>query len=105
MQSDADRPNLGHLESWRSVRGGRCAPPSLCRGCGPRDASIRLLKSPDVFPFALGLYVQDSIRPNLPKQAGGSLPGAASAFRFYTAFCEPRKAGPFPAHGEVVASE
>ena len=46
---------------------------------------IRLSKSPDVLPCASGRYIQDATQENLPKQAKGSLPGPASAFRRYTA--------------------
>lgn len=47
---------------------------------------IRLLKSPAVTPRALCLFVKDATQANLLKQVYGSLPGMASAFRFYDAF-------------------
>ena len=63
---------------------------------------IRLLGSPAVLPREVGRYVRDATQANFLKQAKGSLPGMASAFRCYAAFCDLRKVAPFPALEEVV---
>ena len=63
---------------------------------------IRLLGSPAVLPREVGRYVRDATQANFLKQAKGSLPGMASAFRCYAAFCDLRKVAPFPVREEAV---
>ena len=52
---------------------------------------LRLLKSAGVLPCAVDRYIKDGTHANILKQVNGSLPGMASAFRCYTAFCELRR--------------
>ena len=63
---------------------------------------IRSLNSSAIVPLVLHRHIKDSIHDNSTKQAWGSLPGMASGFRCYTAFCELRNVTPFPARDEVV---
>ena len=62
----------------------------------------RMLKSPDVVPRAVGRFIKDATQGNRTRQAKGSYPGTASAFRCYAAFCELRKVPPSPASEEVA---
>ena len=63
---------------------------------------IRLIGSSDVLPRAVDRYIKDAAHDNLLKQVKGSLPGMASYFRCYAAFCELRKVTPSPARGELA---
>ena len=63
---------------------------------------IRLLKSAGMLPSAVDKFINDNTKANLLKQVKVSLPGMASAFRCYTAFCELRKVPPFPDSEEVA---
>ena len=49
---------------------------------------IRYLKSSAVRPLQVNRFIKDQTQANLLKQVKGSLPGLASAFRYYTSFCE-----------------
>ena len=63
---------------------------------------IKLLQSAALVPAVLDRYIKDATQANLLKQVRGSLPGMASAFRCYTAFCELRKTAAFPPQEETV---
>ena len=63
---------------------------------------IRLVGSPDVLPREVGRFIKDANHANFLKQVKGALPGMASAFRFYTAFCDMGKVAPFPVREEVA---
>ena len=60
---------------------------------------IRLQKSSAIAPRVLGRYIKDAPHDNFLKKAKVSLPGMASAFRGYAAFCELRKVTPCPSMG------
>ena len=54
---------------------------------GPAQ-KIRYLESSAVHPRQVSRFIKDQTQANLLKQVKGSLPGLASAFRYYTSFCE-----------------
>ena len=63
---------------------------------GPAQ-QIKVLQASTMAPRILDRCVADAAKANLPEQVRGPLPGMASAFRRYTAFCQLRRIPPFPA--------
>ena len=76
------------------------APADFARLCHARKIKLRGDRS--VLPRTLMRFVEDSTQANLLKKVSGSLPGIASAFRCYLAFCELTKVPPFPHSEETV---
>ena len=68
---------------------------------GPAQ-KIKVLQASAMAPRILDRFVVDDAKANLLKQVRGPLPGMASAYRRYTAFCELRQTPPFPVSKEVV---
>ena len=75
--------------------------PSTFARLGPAR-KIQLLMKSDIDPLQINRLVADNVQANLLKQVRGSLPGVSSAYRCYTAFCELRKAHPFPPTEELI---
>ena len=75
--------------------------PSTFPRMGP-SRKIQLLMKSDVTPLQVSRFVEDNAQANLLKRVRGSLPGASSAFRCYSAFCELAKAQPFPPQEEMI---
>ena len=63
---------------------------------------IKMLRAAALTPSVMDRFVFDATSDNLIKQAKGSLPSMASAFRCYTDFCELRKIPALPVLGETV---
>ena len=63
---------------------------------------IKLFSSGQLIPRAVARFMEENTQANLLKQVRGSLPGVASAFRCYLAFCELEKVNPLPPTEETV---
>ena len=75
-------------------------PPNFAR-MGPAQR-IKLFSSGQLIPKVVNRFMQENLQANLLKQVRGSLPGIASAFRCYLAFCELERANPLPPMEETV---
>ena len=59
---------------------------------------VRLLNSSAIVPRVLGRYIKDATHANMLRAVRVALPGMASSFRCYAAFCETQEVYAFPIH-------